>query len=295
MGGKFLFIKRLWRTKKPEIFCGFICLLAVIGLITILVRKHLYVLSDYAVLQAYFIPLAPQVSGEITQVNVIENQAVTRGQVLCSIDDRPYRNAEREAENERDALLAQWQSAELDWRRASYFLKHGSIARAQGDAALASARSLRAQYQAAEARASIAKLNVARTHVLAPSDGFISFRTAQPGMYASTKTPLFGFIASQTRWVEAKIRETDLPGIRVGDSAQLSFDSIPGRKFSGVLESIGQATETPFAAIPDDFSAGNFSKYPQWLPVRIRLNLNGERLSVPIGVNVDVRMNRRRG
>jgi membrane fusion protein (multidrug efflux system) len=293
MGNPQRSIQKIWRERKPEIFCGLLCLIAVGALVTILVHRFLYVKSSYATLQAYSIPLSSQVSGEITRVYVNENQAVKKGQILCTIDDRPYLNRLSEAESQRDALIPQIHSAEKDLNRMKFLLKRGAIAPANLDHALANAQSLQAQYESAKALAAIAKVNVSRTQILAPADGNIAFRSAQVGMYASTTTALFGFIASQDRWVGAKIKETDLSGIRVGDQAEIHFDSIPSRKFTGHIESFAQATETPFAAVPDDFSAGNFTKYPQWLPVHIRLD-HLENENLPIGINSVVEMKRRR-
>jgi membrane fusion protein (multidrug efflux system) len=284
-------IRRIWRERKPEIFCGLLCFVAVAGLVSILIHRYLYVKSSYAILQAYTIPLSSQIKGEITQVFVNEHQAVKKGQLLCTIDERPFLNQLVEAENQRDALLPQIRSAEKDLERMRFLLKRGAIASANWDSALALFQSLKAQYESAKALASIAKSNVDRTRITAPNNGMIAFRSAQPGLYASPNLPLFGFIANQDRWVEAKIKETDLTGIKVGDSAQIKFDSLPGREFTGHLESFGQSTESPFSAVPDDFAAGNFSKYAQWLPVRIRVELNE---NIPIGINSVVTMKRRR-
>ena len=47
--------------------------------------------TDDAFLEADFVHLAPDVSGRITDLNVTNNQAVTAGQVLMTIDQEPYR------------------------------------------------------------------------------------------------------------------------------------------------------------------------------------------------------------
>jgi RND family efflux transporter MFP subunit len=286
-------IQITWRNRKPEIFCGMICFVAIAGLVSIVIHRFLYVKSSYATLQSYSIALSSQVEGEVTHVYVIEHQAVKKGQLLCTIDDRPYLNRLNEAESQRDALLPQIRLAEKDLNRMRFLLKRGAIAPANLDHALAKTQSLQAQYESAKALAAIAKVNVSRTQIVAPSDGDIAFRSAQLGMVASPTTPLFGFIAQQERWVEAKIKENDLSGIRVGDQAEIQFDSIPGRKFTGHIESFAHSTETPFAAVPNDFSAGNFSKYPQWLPVRIRVDVP-ENENIPVGINSVVEMKRRR-
>jgi multidrug resistance efflux pump len=286
----------VWRERKPEIFCGAICVLAVIGLIRILVGRYLYVESKNAVVNAYAVPLAFQVSGEITDVLVEENQRVRAGQVLSRIDDRPYRYELIRQMGLRDAIHARWSAAQRDLARARYFLKNRVIDASRFDQAVAAERNLEHLLAGAQAMVAISELNVGRTRLVAPQDGIIGFRSARRGMYASVGFPVFGFIADQRKWVAAKIKEADLAAIRVGDPVIIRLDADPGHRYTGRVESIAPASEASFAAVPDDFAAGNYTKYAQWFPVRISLDPGARaQPGIPIGTGSEIWIRRRHG
>lgn len=280
---------------KPEIICGLMCVTALIALVRIVVHRAYYVESNNATLQANFAPLSPQVAGEVTHVFVNENQPVQKGQLLCTIEDRMYRAALDEMIEEKEALRAQLNSATRDAQRAAWLIRRNAISASARDQAFSDEHSLEEQVLAAEGRVQTARLNLEHTFVRAPADGMIAFRSASPGMYVNAGEPLFGFISDPDRWVEAKVKEVDLAGIKTGDSVEVRFDSMPGEKFRGHLENLGSASEAQFAAIPDDFAAGNFTKRVQWIPVRVRLELTPEeRRKIPVGTSSVIEMKRTR-
>jgi len=76
-------------------------------------------------------------------------------------------------------------------------------------------------------------------------------------------------------WVSAYIQEKQVSRVRVGQAAEVRIDAYPGRKFTGQVEEIGEATQATFALIPTESTSGNFTKVAQRFPVKIRLNNQG--------------------
>jgi membrane fusion protein (multidrug efflux system) len=286
--------KQLWQDRKPEIICGLLCFIVLASLTRMLVRQKLYIETENATLQGYAIALSSEVEGEVLRVFVDENQPVKKGQLLCVIEDSRWLARLKNAEAERDALKARWDNSRRDEERATNLFRQRAISAEAFDRAQSEAKSLFRQMKSAEAQAYNARVNYQRTRITAPSDGVIAFRTARPGFIAQRGFPLFGFVDRKDRWVLAKVREDDLPDLHIGKPVQVRFDSIPDREFKGNVESISPATEKPFySAIPADFSAGNFTKYVQWYPIRIRLALNDEdEARVPVGVSSTILMKR---
>src|SRR6202021_1920701 len=66
-----------------------------------------YPRTDDAEVFANFIGIAPQVEGPITRLNVRDNQFVKQGELLFTIDERPYRYALENALSEQSALEGQ--------------------------------------------------------------------------------------------------------------------------------------------------------------------------------------------
>jgi multidrug efflux system membrane fusion protein len=64
----------------------------VLGLLVIY-HANYYPRTDDSEILANFIGIAPQVEGPILRLNVRDNQFVKQGDLLCEIDDRPYRYA----------------------------------------------------------------------------------------------------------------------------------------------------------------------------------------------------------
>ena len=74
----------------------------------------------------------------------------------------------------------------------------------------------------------------------------------------------------------------------------MDVDAVKGKKFKGVVDSIGSATGSTFTLLPPDNSTGNFTKVVQRVPVKIKLlNLTAEdidRLAAGLSAVVDVRV-----
>ncbi|HXL72379.1 MAG TPA: HlyD family secretion protein, partial [bacterium] len=67
-------------------------------------------------------------------------------------------------------------------------------------------------------------------------------------------------------------------------------DAISGKKFEGVVDSIGSSTGSTFTLLPPDNSTGNFTKVVQRVPVKIDLpNLTPEDIDLlAAGLSVEV-------
>ena len=96
-------------------------------------------------------------------------------------------------------------------------------------------------------------------------------------------------------WVDAKIEETKISEIRVGDPVALSFDAYPNLEIKGVVVVIGAAAASQFALIPANNSSGNFTKVTQRVPLRIAFSAPHEnsRLYLRPGMSVKVKIRAR--
>jgi membrane fusion protein (multidrug efflux system) len=138
-----------------------------------------------------------------------------------------------------------------------------------------------------------ANLNIGYTEIKAPADGIIAGMAIEVGMMLDAGDPLYGFVYPETKWIDARIKEGDLPDLKVGEKAEVQVDAIPGKTFAGTIESIAPSTEGIEAAIPPDNGAGNYTKYVQRVPVRIALDLNPEEQEeMRVGLSAEVNIRR---
>ncbi len=171
------------------------------------------------------------------------------------------------------------------------------VAQAQAGAALVRQRAQElaaAQASAASAAEAVstAELNLRRTLIRAPADGWVTNRTVEIGQVVQPNQPLMSLTLSQHIWVVANIKETQLGRIKAGDPVRITVDAFRGRAFRGHVQSIGSATGSTTALLPPDNATGNFVKVVQLVPVRIALD-PGTDQQLPVGLSVEVAIDTR--
>ena len=131
-----------------------------------------------------------------------------------------------------------------------------------------------AEAQAANAAQAVraAQLNLNRTVIRAPGDGWVTDRTAEIGQVVAPNQPLLSITLSGGVWVVANIKETQLGRLHPGQPVSIRIDAYRGRTYHGRVESIGAATGSTTALLPPDNATGNFVKVVQLVPVRITLD-----------------------
>ena len=105
---------------------------------------------------------------------------------------------------------------------------------------------LRAQRPAKAAKVLDAQLNLERCTVKAPFDGYVTNLNISEGEYAKPGVPVFALIDNRTWYVISNYRESELKTIRPGKHVDVYVMSQPGKRFDGVVESLG------FGVSPDD-------------------------------------------
>ncbi|HOH31030.1 MAG TPA: efflux RND transporter periplasmic adaptor subunit, partial [Candidatus Hydrogenedentes bacterium] len=104
----------------------------------------------------------------------------------------------------------------------------------------------RAKLAAAGAAVSHAKQQLDYTELKAPFNGIILSKSAEPGEYLSPGAPVVTLGDLGNPWLRAYVSETDLGNVRLGQAAEATCDSWPGRVFKGTVTYIsGEAEFTP--------------------------------------------------
>lgn len=150
-----------------------------------------------------------------------------------------------------------------------------------------------AAIEAARAAVDQAKLDLRHTRVLAPGDGIVGSVDLRPGSYVNTGQALMALVETREVWVDANFKETDLPRIRPGQSAQVTVDLLPGETFKGRVESLSPASGAAFALLPAENATGNWVKVTQRFPVRVRVldPVPGLRVGASSEVTIDTGSN----
>jgi membrane fusion protein (multidrug efflux system) len=156
-----------------------------------------------------------------------------------------------------------------------------AVSRSQADVTRAKRPDLEAAL--AEANAGVARakaaLDLARQdqdHALirAPIDGVVGDRQAQVGDYVQPGTRLLTLVPTQSLYVTANFKETQVARMLAGQPATVKVDALPGRPLKGHVESFAPGSGSEFSLLPYEPGTGNFTKIVQRVPVRIRLDPN---------------------
>ena len=219
--------------------------------------------------------VAPQISGQIVEVRAHDNQHVHKGDVLYVIEKFDFEVALDNAKatilnREADLTVKKAQNA----RRAALTTLSTSIEEKQvfdGNAKMAEAA-----LASAKAALSQAEINLQRTEVRSPVDGYVTNLLMRVGDFARAGTPNLSVIDEHSYWVDAYFEETKLANIHVGDPVEamlLGFQApIEGRieSITGGISAANAASSTQ--GLPNVDPIFTWVRLAQRIPVRIRID-----------------------
>ena len=105
----------------------------------------------------------------------------------------------------------------------------------------------------------------------APINGTVIKRQGNVGEVTSAGQTLALLVDPLKLYVSANIEETKLGKLQVGQKVDIEVDEFSGKKLSGKVKSIGQASNSTFSLLPTSTS-GTFTKVVQRVPVKIEFD-----------------------
>lgn len=147
-----------------------------------------------------------------------------------------------------------------------------------------------ADLKVAQARLDKARYLLSRTQIVAPVDGIVSNSLPKVGELARSGLTLVSLLSTESVWVEANLKETQLAGILPGQRADVVVDAYPDHHWSARVESLSPASGSEFALIPAQNASGNWVKVVQRVPVRLRLEGSDSGPLLRAGMSAEVRI-----
>jgi len=187
--------------------------------------------------RAEIVDVASDISGRVTALNVIDNQFVHKGDVLFIVDPDYYRYALAQAEAAvQNAKVDLENKQELAQRRKR--LDSGAvISKEELQTYTNSAAQAVANYQQALATRDVAQLNMNRTNVYAPVNGYVTNLHLRVGDYAMPGATKLTILDSDSFWVAGYFEETKLPRVKPGYFVRIKLMGV-GPEIEGHVESI---------------------------------------------------------
>ncbi len=223
------------------------------------------------------VDISSQVMGQIVTLAVVEGEHVKKGDLLLQIDKVQYDAGAQATQAGLEALFAQREADKFAREQAERDLartKKNFAAKIESEQNLQKAQlaldSARANERADERRIEQARANLLankdslrKTTIISPIDGVVTAKPVEQGENAivgtmnNPGTVLLTVSDMSVVEGEMEIDETDIPHVKVGQKAKLTFDAYPDRKFDGVVTEIGGSPITK-SALGTDSSAVNF-------------------------------------
>ena len=175
-----------------------------------------------------------EVSGKVTariqEILVEENDHVTEGQIVAILDGKDYQ--------------AQLDQANFTLTNAKQKLTRTERLYQIGAKSLEELQDAQYEYDRAKSAVDLAEDNVNQTVITAPMDGVVVGEPKTPGTMAvqgSTNPTVIMRIADLSeKLVKAKVDETDIGSVRVGERATFTVDAYPDKVFRAEVMKISQ-------------------------------------------------------
>jgi RND family efflux transporter MFP subunit len=225
--------------------------------------------------------VAPEISGKITELRIVDNQFVHKGDILYVIDPFDFDVALRTNKAVLQQKMADLSVKELQSERRRRLSDLASSTEEkqvyEGSALQAKAAVDSAQQQVREA-----ELNLERTEVRSPVNGIVTNLLLREGDYAHQGATNVSIIDTDSYWVDGYFEETKLARLCVGDEAEAKLMGYP-EPITGHIATVTLGVSVSNAAastqgLPNVDPVYTWVRLAQRVPVRIAID------KVPPGV-----------
>jgi RND family efflux transporter MFP subunit len=245
--------------------------------------------------RAYVVTMAPEVAGRIVELPVADNQFVHKGDLLMVIDPRDFRIAVQLAEAAVQQAEANAQNAAREAKRRQEV--GGAVSVEDRQTAETNAVAAQAQLQQAQADLAQARVNLERTEIRSPVNGWVTNLLAQLGDYANVGENEISLVDADSFWIDGYFEETNVAPIQVGDPATIKLMgySQPVRGHVGsIARGINVANAQPnmqgVATVNPIFT---WVRLAQRIPVRIEIDQVPEGVTLVAGMTATVQIDPR--
>ena len=172
-----------------------------------------------------------------------------------------------------------------------------AVAKRQIETLKAQLMSAEASVAQAEAQRDLARVNLARTQIRSPANGWVTNLLAQVGDYAPVGQSVISIVDADSFWVDAYFEETQLASVHEGDPAKIKLmghSDIVGGEVGGVARAINVPNADPnHQGVANVDPIFTWVRLAQRVPVRIKIYQVPEGVRLVAGLTATVQVDPR--
>ncbi len=187
-----------------------------------------------------------RVDGQITELLTDEGKVVKLGDIVARLNTDELTKERDNAAASLKAAEFDYQLAKVDYERSENLLKEGAVSMQKRDQDKTKYDAGQAKVEQLKASLALAQTRLGFAELAAPLNGYVLTKSSLAGEVVKSGTPVFSAVDLNNIWVTAYINEKDLGRIKLGQVAEVSTDTYPGKKYRGRVSFISsQAEFTP--------------------------------------------------
>jgi multidrug resistance efflux pump len=240
---------------------------------------------------ANVVNMAPEVSGRIVALHVGDNQTVHKGDPLYEIEAIDYQVAVATAQANVQSKQADLRLRQAETKRRME-LTDLSTSQEEVQTYQSNEEVAAASYAMALAQLNQASINLGRTKVVSPVNGYVTNLQLREGDYANTGVRNLSVLDSDSFWIAGYFEETKLSGIHIGEPALVALMGFHD-PVHGHVESIARGIDTP-NTVPGTLGLATVSPIFTWvrlaqrIPVRIHIDSVPDTVVLAAGMTATV-------
>jgi multidrug resistance efflux pump len=244
--------------------------------------------------RAYVVTMAPEVAGRIVKLPVADNQFVHKGDELFEIDPADYRIAleQAQAQAQRDGAALDY--ARTNENRQARLAKEGWASTEVYQQTTSTLHQSEGVVALAKAAIAKAQLDLSRTVIRSPVNGYVTNLLAQLGDYATVGQKLISVVDTDSFWIDGYFEETSLSRIHEGDTATVKLMGY-GQLVRGHVGGVARGINIPNAQ-PDQAGLASVNPIFTWVrlaqrvPVRIHIDQVQDGVRLVAGMTATVQI-----
>jgi HlyD family secretion protein len=184
-----------------------------------------------------------RVEGQIIELLTDEGQVIRGGDIVARLNTDELSKVKANSEAALKSAEYDYALSKLDYERAENLLKAGAVSVQSRDTAKTKFDSARAKVEQLKAQLDLANTRLGFAELAAPLDGFILVKSSLAGEVVQAGTPVFTAVDLHNIWVTAYINEKDLGRVKLNQTAYITTDTYPGKKYKGWVSFISSEAE----------------------------------------------------